>query len=198
MTQGISLIAGLGTSGPEYAETRHNAGFLFVGALAAGRADWRHEARIGGRCARVAIAGRELWLLCPDAFMNHSGEAVGRLARYYKIPPEQILIVHDDLDLPPGAARLKFGGGDSGHNGVADVIEQLGTNDFHRLRIGIGPLPRGLDGWHDYVLEPMPRAERHDVEVLFPDMCEAVECWMSEGIAAAMARFNRRKTTPEE
>lgn len=138
MTQGISLIAGLGNPGQEYAETRHNAGFLFLDALTSGRADWRHEARIGGRCAHVAIAGRELWLLYPDAFMNHSGEAVGRLARYYKIPPEQILIVHDDLDLPPGAARLKFGGGDGGHNGVADVIEQLGTNDFHRLRIGIG------------------------------------------------------------
>ncbi len=185
MTQGISLIAGLGNPGPEYAETRHNAGFLFLDALINGLADWRHEARIGGRCARVAVAGRELWLLCPDAFMNHSGEAVGRLARYYKIPPGQILIVHDDLDLPPGAARLKFGGGDGGHNGVADVIEQLGTNDFHRLRIGIGR-PNASADVVTYVLKKPSGAERVLIDHAIQDALAQIDAIVHGQMQKAM------------
>jgi PTH1 family peptidyl-tRNA hydrolase len=185
MTQGISLIAGLGNPGPEYAQTRHNAGFLFVDALIAGRADWRHEARIGGRCARVAITDRELWLLCPDAFMNHSGEAVGRLARYYKIPPEQILIVHDDLDLPPGAARLKFGGGDGGHNGVADIIEQLGTNDFHRLRIGIGR-PSASADVVTYVLKKPSGADRVLIDNAIQDALAQIDAIVHGQMQKAM------------
>jgi PTH1 family peptidyl-tRNA hydrolase len=185
MTQGISLIAGLGNPGPEYAQTRHNAGFLFVDALIAGRADWRHEARIGGRCARAVIAGRELWLLCPDAFMNHSGEAVGRLARYYKIPPEQILVVHDDLDLPPGAARLKFGGGDGGHNGVADIIEQLGTNDFHRLRIGIGR-PSASADVVTYVLKKPSGADRVLIDNAIQDALAQIDAIVHGQMQKAM------------
>ncbi|OGI41902.1 MAG: aminoacyl-tRNA hydrolase [Candidatus Muproteobacteria bacterium RBG_16_64_11] len=185
MTQGISLIAGLGNPGPGYADTRHNAGFLFVDALVAGRADWRHDARFGGRCARVTVAGHELWLLCPDGFMNHSGEAVGRLARYYKIPPGQILVVHDDLDLPPGAVRLKFGGGDGGHNGVADVIEQLGTNEFHRLRIGIGR-PSSSADVVTYVLKKPSGADRVLIDNAIQDALAQIDAIVHGQMQKAM------------
>ncbi len=174
MTQGISLIAGLGNPGPEYAETRHNAGFRFLDALIVGRGAWHHEARFGARVTRTAIAGREPWLLCPESFMNHSGEAVGRLARYHKIPAEQILIVHDDLDLPLGAVRLKFGGGDGGHNGVADVIEKLGSKDFHRLRIGIGHPGPGADVV-SYVLKKSSKADRALIDAAIQDALAQIE-----------------------
>jgi len=185
MTQGISLITGLGNPGPEYAETRHNAGFLFLDALVAGRADWRHEARIGGRCAQIAIAGRELWLLCPENFMNHSGEAVGRLARYYKILPEKILVVHDDLDLQPGTARLKFGGGDGGHNGVADVIEKLGTKDFHRLRIGIGH-PNASADVVTYVLKKPSKSDRALIDVAIQNALAQIDAIVHGQMQKAM------------
>jgi len=174
MTQGIFLIAGLGNPGPEYAQTRHNAGFRFLDALIAGRGAWRHEARSDARAARVTIAGREIWLLCPESFMNHSGEAVVRLARYHKIPPEQILIVHDELDLPAGAARLKFGGGDGGHNGVADVIEKLGSKEFHRLRIGIGR-PAASADVVSYVLKKPSKADQALIDAAIHDTLTQID-----------------------
>ena len=109
--------------------------------------------------ARVSLAGREVWLLAPDTFMNHSGEAVSKLARFYKIPAGQILVVHDELDLAPGVARLKFGGGAGGHNGISDVITQLGTPDFFRLRLGIGR-PASSGQVVSYVLRKAPAAEQ--------------------------------------
>ena len=136
---GISLIAGLGNPGSEYADTRHNAGFRFLATLLEGRAaGLKSESRFSGRVAKTVIGGREVWLLAPDTFMNHSGDAIAKLAHYYKIPANEILVVHDELDLPPGAARLKIGGGAGGHNGISDAIEKLGTPDFLRLRLGIG------------------------------------------------------------
>jgi PTH1 family peptidyl-tRNA hydrolase len=185
MTQGISLIAGLGNPGPEYAETRHNAGFRFLDALIGPRGAWRHEARFGARVTRAAIAGREPWLLCPESFMNHSGDAVARLARYHKIPPEQILIVHDELDLPPGAVRLKFGGGDGGHNGVADVIEKLGSKDFHRLRIGIGH-PAAGDDVVSYVLKKSSKADRALIDAAIQDALAQIEAIVHGQMQKAM------------
>jgi PTH1 family peptidyl-tRNA hydrolase len=185
MTHGISLIAGLGNPGPEYAETRHNAGFRFLDALIVGCGAWRHEARFGARAARAAIAEREVWLLCPEGFMNHSGEAVGQLARYYKIPPEQILIVHDELDLSPGAARLKFGGGDGGHNGVADVIEKLGSKDFHRLRIGIGH-PAASADVVSYVLKKPSKADRALIDAAIQDVLAQIDAIVHGRMQKAM------------
>jgi len=134
---GIALIVGLGNPGPEYAETRHNAGFRFLDTLLPGGASFRQEGRFAGQVARVTLAGSEVWLLKPETFMNHSGDSVQKLAQFYKIPVEAILIAHDDLDLMPGAVRLKVGGGDGGHNGLKDITRLLG-NDYARLRIGIG------------------------------------------------------------
>jgi len=160
----IALIAGLGNPGPEYAETRHNAGFRFLDALLAGSGQaLRHESRFAGRVVRITIAGNEVWLLAPETFMNHSGESVSKLAHFYKIPPEAILVAHDELDLPPGALRLKEGGGDGGHNGLKDITEKLGGGTFARLRIGIGH-PGHASQVASYVLKRAPSAEQELID----------------------------------
>lgn len=136
---GLRLIVGLGNPGPEHARTRHNAGFRFVDALAE-QAGVRFglESKLFGETAKVDIAGRTVWLLKPATFMNLSGKSVVAALRYWKIEPDEALLAHDDLDLPPGTARLKFDGGHGGQNGVRDTMRLLGHGQFHRLRIGIG------------------------------------------------------------
>ncbi len=163
MTHGIVLIAGLGNPGPEYAETRHNAGFRFLDALLARGQTLKTEGRFSSRVARVAIGGQEVWLLAPDTFMNHSGEAVARFARFYKIPAAAILVAHDELDLPPGAVRLKVGGGNGGHNGLKDITEKLGSGEYARLRIGIGH-PGQASQVTAYVLKRAPVAEQELID----------------------------------
>jgi len=135
----LRLIVGLGNPGAEHLRTRHNAGFWFADALAA-REDARFgaESRLRGLVARVAVGGRSTWLLKPTTFMNASGASVGAALRYWKIEPEEMLVVHDDLDLPPGTARLKFDGGHGGQNGLRDLFAHVGHGRFHRLRLGIG------------------------------------------------------------
>jgi PTH1 family peptidyl-tRNA hydrolase len=150
------LIVGLGNPGSEYAQTRHNAGFWFCERLSdALGARLSFESRFHGFVASVREAG--LWLLMPQTYMNRSGQAIGALARFYRIPPNGILIVHDELDLPPGQSRLKFGGGPGGHNGLKDATAHLGTQDYWRLRFGIGH-PGDRNEVINYVLKP-PRAE---------------------------------------
>ncbi len=136
---GLRLIVGLGNPGAEHLGTRHNAGFWFVDALARGEgAVFTADAKLHGQSCRVNIAGEPVWLLKPSTFMNKSGIAVATALRYYKIDPESCLVVHDDLDLEPGTARLKFDGGHGGQNGLRDIMGHLGHGKFHRLRIGIG------------------------------------------------------------
>lgn len=137
--EGLRLIIGLGNPGPEHARTRHNAGFWFVDALAqqAG-ARFGLDSKLFGETTKAEIAGRSLWLLKPATYMNLSGKAVTAALRFWKIEPEQLLVAHDELDLPPGVARLKFDGGHGGQNGVRDTMRLLGHGRFHRLRIGIG------------------------------------------------------------
>lgn len=132
----IRLIVGLGNPGPEYEQTRHNAGFWLVDNLA--RAPLARESRYNALAGRMTIAGQDVWLLEPQTYMNRSGQSVGAIARFYKIAPDEILVVHDELDLPPGAAKLKKGGSSGGHNGLKDITAVLGTQDYWRLRIGIG------------------------------------------------------------
>jgi len=169
----IALIAGLGNPGPEYAETRHNAGFRFLDALLAGRGQaLRHETRFSGRVSRMSIAGSEVWLLAPETFMNHSGESVAKLAHFYKIPPEAILVVHDELDLMPGAVRLKLGGGDGGHNGLKDITARLG-NGYARLRIGIGH-PGSAAQVAAYVLKRAPASERELTDEAIARACSQI------------------------
>lgn len=136
---GLRLIVGLGNPGAEHANTRHNAGFRFVDALAerAG-ARWSVDAKLFGETAKVEVAGQSVWLLKPATFMNLSGKSVTAALRFWKIEPAQALLAHDELDLAPGTARLKFDGGHGGQNGLRDTIRLLGHAGFHRLRIGIG------------------------------------------------------------
>jgi len=136
---GLRLIVGLGNPGPEHAQTRHNAGFRFIDALVeqAG-ARWSVDSKLFGETAKVDIADQPVWLLKPATFMNLSGKSVTAAQRFWKIEPEQTLLAHDELDLPPGVARLKFDGGHGGQNGLRDTIRLLGHGRFHRLRIGIG------------------------------------------------------------
>lgn len=135
----LRLVVGLGNPGSEYLRTRHNAGFWFLDALAAALgAKPVRDARLHAEVAKAVLGGVQLWLAKPTTFMNESGRAVGALLRYYRIEAEEALIVHDDLDLSPGAARFKFDGGHGGQNGIRDSIRELGHGRFHRLRIGIG------------------------------------------------------------
>lgn len=136
---GIRLIVGLGNPGPEHARTRHNAGFRFVDTLAEQQGErFGLESKLFGETARVVIAGQPIWLLKPATYMNLSGKSVAAALRYWKIAPEEALLAHDELDLAPGTARLKFDGGHGGQNGLRDTIQLLGHGKFHRLRIGIG------------------------------------------------------------
>jgi PTH1 family peptidyl-tRNA hydrolase len=140
----IAVVVGLGNPGPRYADTRHNAGFWLVDRVAARHGGvFRRSARFLGEVGEVDIGGR-VWLLKPETYMNRSGQSVAALAGFYRYPPGQLLVVHDDLDLPPGTARLKRGGGHGGHNGLRDLMAALGSPDFLRLRLGVGhPGPGG-------------------------------------------------------
>ena len=166
---GIKLIAGLGNPGKEYEDTRHNAGFRWVDALARETAvSWSRESKFSALVARIRNASGEAFLVKPQAYMNVSGTAVAALAQFYRIDPKAILVVNDELDLPPGTARLKLGGGSGGHNGLKDIEAKLGTREFWRLRLGIGH-PRdwsekfGADANRpevvDYVLHAPSRAD---------------------------------------
>ncbi len=135
----IKLFVGLGNPGPEYDGTRHNAGFWWVDALARElKLNLVMDRGYHGLLARTSIKGETVWLLEPQTFMNLSGKSVGALARFFKIKPEEILVVHDELDVVPGEAKLKFGGSHAGHNGLRDIHAQLGTGDYWRLRLGVG------------------------------------------------------------
>ncbi|MFZ2451103.1 MAG: aminoacyl-tRNA hydrolase [Methylovulum miyakonense] len=155
----IKLIVGLGNPGRQYEKTRHNVGFLFLDTLLADYGgSWQLEGKFQGHLAECAIAYHKVLLLKPETFMNRSGQAVGKVARYYKIQPEEILVVHDELDFEAGVVKLKKGGGHAGHNGLRDIIAHLGGNDFYRLRIGIGR-PAAGKVVADYVLSEPSKAD---------------------------------------
>ena len=139
LTANIRLIVGLGNPGADYVDTRHNAGFWLIDLIAVDRGvSFRFEKRSNADECKFSAGGRDLYLQKPQTFMNRSGQAVAAHARYYKIAPEEILVIHDELDLPPGTNRIKQGGGHGGHNGLRDIISHLGSRDFFRIRVGIG------------------------------------------------------------
>lgn len=160
----IRLIVGLGNPGREYEATRHNAGFWWADDFAKlHKLDFRSEAKFHGMMARGLLHNHEIIVLKPQTYMNASGRSVGALAQFYKIDPAEILVVHDELDLPPGVARLKTGGGHGGHNGLKDIIAQLGTRDFWRLRLGIGH-PGDRNEVSNYVLNDPRREDRDQID----------------------------------
>ncbi len=165
----LQLIVGLGNPGIEYAQTRHNAGFWLVDALARQHSGaFRPDTKYHGELCRITLADQTVWLLKPMTFMNRSGQSVAALARFHRIPLPSILVVHDDLDLPAGAVRLKRGGGHGGHNGLRDLIAHLGGNDFARLRLGIGH-PGDSREVLDHVLRRAPRSEQELLEQAIAD-----------------------------
>ena len=163
----IRLIVGLGNPGPEYEQTRHNAGFWLVDNLANSLPGTRlqRDSRYNAMLAKTSISGKEVWLLEPLTFMNRSGQSVGALARFFKIAADEVLVVHDELDLMPGIARLKKGGSAGGHNGLKDITAALGTQDYWRLRLGIGH-PRTLSLQQQVADFVLHRPRREDQELI--------------------------------
>ena len=187
----LKLIVGLGNPGTEYARTRHNAGFQFVDELARRHgANFRSEPRHRAELARARIAEHELWLLKPMNYMNHSGDPVRSVATFYKVPVESVLVAYDELDFPAGVVRLKQGGGAAGHNGIRDVIAQMG-DAFWRLRIGIGH-PGERAGVLDYVLGRPPAAQAQLIQEALTAAADMVAVLLTEGAQIAMNQLHSR------
>ncbi|WP_435103942.1 aminoacyl-tRNA hydrolase [Arhodomonas sp. AD133] len=176
----VRLIVGLGNPGPKYERTRHNAGFWFVDEVARRHGgSLREERKFHGEVARVTVEGTDLHLLKPTTFMNHSGRSIQALANFFKIPAEAMLVVHDEIDLPPGVVRLKRGGGHGGHNGLRDTVKALGNREFARLRIGVGH-PGNAKDVVPYVLSNAGRDEQTAIDQAI-DAAADVLPWLLEG-----------------
>jgi peptidyl-tRNA hydrolase, PTH1 family len=189
MTGDRWLIAGLGNPGPSYAGNRHNAGFLAADVLAA-RAGVRFRAgKFRAMAAQGHLGGSSVIIIKPLTFMNESGVAVAGISGYYRLGTGQLIVIHDELDLPFGAIRLKRGGGDNGHNGLRSVTAHLGTRDYYRVRIGIGRPPGRMDP-AAYVLRDFPAPERAELPLLLDRAADAVEMLMASGLAATQNEFH--------
>jgi PTH1 family peptidyl-tRNA hydrolase len=182
------LVAGLGNPGRRYERTRHNAGWLVLDELARRHGgSWR--SKFSGSLAEIRLGERRLALLRPETYMNESGRSVAGAARFFKVPVESLLVVHDDVDLEPGRLQARRGGGLAGHNGLRSLAQLLGTQDFLRLRIGVGRPGRGDPRTvSDWVLSPF--APEEDVDALVTRAADAVETFLADGLEAAQARFN--------
>ena len=192
MSAVVALIVGLGNPGPQYEETRHNAGFWFVEQVARQQGEqFRLENKFHGEIAKVAIGANNVWLLKPNTFMNRSGQSVAALARFYKIPLENILVVHDELDLSPGTARLKQGGGHGGHNGLRDIVAQMGGKDFMRLRIGIGH-PGNSKQVSNYVLNRAGADDQRFIEESIGDALNVLQQVVSGEFQKAMNELHSK------
>jgi PTH1 family peptidyl-tRNA hydrolase len=185
----LALVVGLGNPGEPYRGTRHNIGFEVVDRLAAAVRGSGELVVAGGRLEKGRLKGRAVLLLWPLLYMNRSGRPTAEVARRFELPPARILAVSDDLDLELGRIRLRRGGSSGGHNGVADLIAELGTDAFHRLRLGIGR-PSGEKPAERYVLEPFLAEERPVAEEMAARGAEAARCWLLEGVQSAMNRYN--------
>jgi PTH1 family peptidyl-tRNA hydrolase len=182
------LVAGLGNPGREYERTRHNAGWLVLDELAR-RHDGSWRSKFSGSLAEVRLGDLRLALLKPETYMNESGRSVGAATRFFKVEPEQVLVVHDDVDLEPGRLQAKAGGGLAGHNGLRSLAQHLGSQDFLRLRLGVGRPGRGDPRpVADWVLSPFEPEE--DAEALISRAADAVETIAQDGLEAAQQKFN--------
>jgi len=193
----IRLMVGLGNPGPEYEATRHNAGFWWIDALARQWGVTLHPERAYfGLAARPTRHGHTIWLLEPQTYMNLSGKSVGALARFFKIAPDEVLVVHDELDLPPGQAKLKQGGSAAGHNGLKDIQAQLGSPDFWRLRLGIGH-PGDRAEVANFVLRRPPEAERRALEDSIARTLPAAEHFLTGDMTKATSLIHAKPERPK-
>jgi len=188
----IKLIVGLGNPGQQYEKTRHNAGFLFLDHLVSGASSvWSNEVKFHGLMATCVVGSGKLLALKPQTFMNKSGQSVGAVARYYKIEADEILVVHDELDLDAGVVRLKLGGGHAGHNGLRDIISDLGGKGFYRLRLGIGR-PGSGQKVVDFVLSNSSKQEREGLEAVFSQVGGCLGELVSGNVAVVMNELNKK------
>jgi peptidyl-tRNA hydrolase, PTH1 family len=188
----LSLIVGLGNPGSEYAQTRHNAGFWYVQQLADQyRISLKNDPRFFGISGRGTIEGQEVRLLLPSTFMNRSGQSVAPFVKFFQIPVQQILIAHDELDMPAGTIRLKTGGGHGGHNGLRDIVPHIGA-DFHRLRIGIGH-PGSREKVTGHVLGKAPPAEQNLFDQAIEQALQQTHLLVNGDVAKAMNQLNAFK-----
>lgn len=189
--ENLYLIVGLGNPGREYARTRHNAGFMVLDQLAERwKISWAADKKSNARLARTERGGKRVILCKPETFMNASGEAVGALASFQKIPTSQVLVTVDDADLPFGEIRFRPSGSSGGHHGLESIEQHLGTREYARQRIGIGrddPAARQISG---YVLGQFRPAEQELLEKVLQKACEQIECWLAVGSMQAMNQFN--------
>ena len=187
----IKLIVGLGNPGQQYEKTRHNAGFLFLERLISDyNSSWAKEAKFQGWITNCLISSQKIVLLKPDTFMNRSGQSVGKIARYYKLAVDEILVVHDELDFVAGMVKLKKGGGHAGHNGLRDIIAHLGSKNFYRLRVGIGRPSTGK-AVADYVLSNLSKTDLVLIESSFVRTEAILNQLISGDIAMAMNELHR-------
>ncbi|WP_026360781.1 aminoacyl-tRNA hydrolase [Amycolatopsis nigrescens] len=183
------LLAGLGNPGPRYAGNRHNIGFLVLDELAARMGGKFKAHKAGADVLEGRLAGRKTVLVKPRSFMNLSGGPVVGTARFFKLDPSGIVVVHDELDLPYGALKLKFGGGDNGHNGLRSITKSLGTKDYYRVRFGVGRPPGRMDP-ADYVLKDFSSTERKELALEIDRCADATEALLADGLAAAQNTFH--------
>lgn len=185
------LIVGLGNPGPRYETTRHNVGQLVTDELATRRSEGFREHKAGARVIETWLrpGGDKLVIAKPNSFMNVSGTPVAALARFYSVPAERVIVVHDELDIPFDTVKLKVGGGHGGHNGVRDIARAIGTADFPRVRVGIGR-PVGRQDPADWVLSPFGKVERETLGILVSDAADAVELLVSDGLLAAQQKHH--------
>lgn len=185
------LVVGLGNPGPRYENTRHNVGQMVIAELAARRSETLRTHKANARVAETWLqpGAAKLVLATPNSFMNTSGGPVSQLARFYDVPAERVVLVHDELDIPFDSLKLKVGGGHGGHNGIRDVAKALGTADFPRVRVGIGR-PPGRQDPADWVLDPFSSAERTQLPLVLDEAADAVEQLIGEGLLAAQQRHH--------
>lgn len=195
MPQSIQLIVGLGNPGPEYSATRHNAGFWCIDRLADQTgSSFRSENKFHGELARMSLRGTDCWLLKPTTFMNESGRSVQALLSFYKIDIAQTLVIHDEIDLPPGTTRLKSGGGHGGHNGLRDIIQKTGSNVFHRVRIGVGH-PGSKEKVISSVLGRASAEEQELIDASIDDVLDLMPDIIAGNFQKAMTTLHTKEKT---
>lgn len=194
----ITLIAGLGNPGSRYEGTRHNAGYVVVDALAKRLGgEWKEERKVAKiRTCEVRVEGASVQLLKPEDYMNHSGRVLGAWCRYFGHTPEELAVIYDDITLEPGRLKISIGGGDGGHNGVADLLRHLGTG-FTRYRVGIGPKAHPEMSLIDFVLGKFPDGEREILESRLPHLCDGLISLVKMGPVLTMNQFNQKRPPDE-
>ncbi|NVJ02726.1 aminoacyl-tRNA hydrolase [Myxococcus sp. AM009] len=190
----MKLIVGLGNPGREYERHRHNIGFMVVEALLSRARAALNQEKFAARVGQGTLAGERVLFVEPQTFMNLSGRSVAEAARFFKVPVADVLVIHDELDLPLGRLQLKAGGGSGGHNGLKSIVSSLGDEGFIRLRFGIGKpeRPNARERVAGYVLSNFDDGERRELETLIDRAMDMTELWLREGLSVAMNRFNRK------